>query len=95
MTFYCKRGGSAPRVERVVIPFELDGKTFVNGKCYLEHEEYIGVMVNGIAVFIGRDKMKSVPEITETELIVDLPFWFIESKSLELFVDTSDNPSLF
>lgn len=96
-TFYCKRGGSdnRSRIEKIVIPFEKDGKTFNNGNFYFEHADYIGVMVNGQAVFIGRDKFHKDAIITEDSITFELPFWFIEKKSLEIFIDTSDTPSLF
>lgn len=82
-------------IKRIKIPFEK-GAPFNNGKQYLDRadDDFFGVMVNGQAVFISREHAREL-EITETELSVDLPLWYITHKSLEIFIDTSDEPTLF
>lgn len=82
-------------VKRIVIPFD-NKKTFANGKPYLDRpaDTYVGIMIDGAAVFIDRDKAKELT-ISDKDLSADLPLWYIEHKGLEIFIDTSDEPTLF
>lgn len=80
--------------KRIVIPFSE--KTFANGKPFLDRpaDTYVGIMIEDRAVFIDRDKAKELT-ISDKDLSVDLPLWYIEHKGLEIFIDTSDEPTLF
>lgn len=80
--------------KKITIPFEPEGKRFVNGKCFLEKPDFFGVMINNQAVFLNKDELTEIV-ITEESFSGVLPLWRIENKSLELFIDTSDEPSLF
>lgn len=81
------------RIHKITIP--NDQTKFFNGKPVLEKEDFFGVMVEGKAVFIGKEYLKGEPEISETSFSCELPYWFIEKKGLEIFIDTSSEPSLF
>lgn len=87
MTYFaCRKSDGGNSKKLLTIP--LDGETIKTT------EKAYGLKINGQMIWLPKSQTADVEEKDGT-FSVWLPMWLITEKSLEIFIDTSYEPSLF
>ncbi len=85
-TFTCKRNSEGNAQKLLTIP--LDGEDV------RVTEKAFGIKINGQMIWLAKSQIKDA-EVRDGKFSCWCPMWLITEKSLEIFIDTSFEPSLF